>query len=61
MYIGYERVSPDDQNLSLQEDTLKEPSCERIIYEKVSGANLKRSGLKEALGLLCGAEDVFVR
>jgi DNA invertase Pin-like site-specific DNA recombinase len=42
IYIGYERVSPDDQNLALQEYTLKQPGCEGIFYEKINGANLKR-------------------
>jgi DNA invertase Pin-like site-specific DNA recombinase len=60
MYIGYARVSTDEQNLALQEDALKEAGCERIVYDKVSGAKSERSGLKEALKYLRDGEDVLV-
>ena len=60
MYIGYARVSTDDQNLALQEDALKEAGCERIFYDKISGAKSERPGLQEALGFLRDGEDVLV-
>lgn len=60
MYIGYARVSTDDQNLALQEDALKEAGCERIFYDKVSGAKSERPGLQEALDYLRDGEDVLV-
>ena len=60
MYIGYARVSTDDQNLALQEDALKEAGCERIFCDKISGAKSERPGLKEALDYLRDGEDVLV-
>jgi DNA invertase Pin-like site-specific DNA recombinase len=60
MYIGYARVSTDDQNLALQEDALKEAGCEKIFYDKISGAKSERPGLKEALDYLRDGEDVLV-
>ena len=60
MNIGYARVSTDDQNLSLQEDALKEAGCERIFKDKISGAKSERPGLQEALSFLRDGEDVLV-
>ena len=60
MYIGYARVSSDDQNLAPQEDALKEAGCERIFYDKISGAKSERPGLQEALSFLRDGEDVLV-
>ena len=60
MYIGYARVSTDDQNLALQEDALKEAGCEKIFYDKVSGAKSDRPGLQEALDYLRNGEDILV-
>ena len=60
MYIGYARVSTDDQNLAPQEDALKEAGCERIFHDKISGAKSERPGLTEALDYLRDGEDVLV-
>ena len=51
MYIGYIRVSTDDQNLSLQKDALlKYGVDERNIFsDKTSGSKDKRVGLDKAL------------
>lgn len=38
---GYARVSTTDQDLSIQEDTLREHGCEVIRAEKVSGGSRK--------------------
>ena len=60
MNIGYARVSTNDQNLSLQEDALREAGCERIFYDKVTGAKAERPGLQDALDYLREGEDVLV-
>lgn len=46
MFIGYARVSTDDQNLDQQRAALKEVGCRRLFEEKVSGA--KRDQLELA-------------
>jgi DNA invertase Pin-like site-specific DNA recombinase len=60
MFVGYARVSTDDQNLTLQEDALKKVGCERIFKDKMSGTKSERPGLKEALDFLRDGEDVLV-
>jgi len=41
-YIGYARVSTNDQDLSLQINELKVVGCEPIFINKVSGAKSHR-------------------
>lgn len=50
MYIGYARVSTEEQNLDLQLHALKAAGC-TTIYDDfgVSGAERKRPGLQKAL------------
>ena len=56
MRIGYARVSTRDQNLEMQFDALAKAACMRIFTDKLSGAEVERPGLKEALSHLqdCG-------
>jgi DNA invertase Pin-like site-specific DNA recombinase len=49
MKIGYARISTSDQNLYMQEDTLKNDGCEQIFHDIASGAKTGRPGLDEAL------------
>lgn len=50
MFIGYARVSTDDQNVDLQVDALKRAGCERIFIDAgVSGSLISRPALNEAL------------
>ena len=49
MYIGYSRVSTNEQNTDLQIDALKSSGCEKIFEEKASGAQRDRPELKSAL------------
>lgn len=49
MKIGYARVSTLQQNLSLQEDSLKAAGCEQIFTDKISSSKKQRPGLDAAL------------
>ena len=50
--IGIAQVSTHDQNLKMQLDALKKTGCKRIFTDKLSGAQVERPGLKEALSHL---------
>ncbi len=62
MFIGYARVSTQDQNLELQIDALKKVGCEdRNIYQDtVSGSKSKREGLTAMLEYLRRGDVVVV-
>lgn len=38
MKIGYVRVSKDEQNQDLQFDAMKAEACDKVFFEKISGA-----------------------
>ncbi len=59
MYIGYARVSTDDQNIDLQTLALKEAGCKKIYVEQLSGLRADRPGLQNALDQLREG-DTFV-
>lgn len=54
MFIGYQRVSTDDQDLALQHDALVGAGVdpERIFEDRLSGARSDRPGLAAALKAL---------
>lgn len=52
MFIGYARVSSNDQDLALQLDTLKKSGCSKIFSNKISGIKNGRQGLDAALSHL---------
>ena len=50
MYVGYARVSTQDQTLDLQKDALEAAGCDRIYEDLgVSGSQAERPGLTQAL------------
>ena len=49
MYVGYARVSTQDQTLNLQKDALEKIGCTKIFTDTASGAKAERKGLEEAL------------
>jgi DNA invertase Pin-like site-specific DNA recombinase len=49
MRIGYARVSRRDQDPAMQEDELRRAGCEKVVWEKGSGARSDRPGLAQAL------------
>ena len=49
MFIGYARVSTQDQTLNLQKDALEKIGCTKIFTDVISGSKAERNGLDEAL------------
>ena len=60
MKIGYARVSTDDQNLDSQLDALNAAGCERIFRDEMSGANINRPGLTDALQFLRAGDTLVI-
>jgi DNA invertase Pin-like site-specific DNA recombinase len=61
MYIGYARVSTNEQNLDLQRDALLKAGCseKNIFTDKITGLKQERKGLDQALSHLREG-DTFV-
>ena len=59
-YIGYARVSTDDQNLDLQRDALKKAGCEVIYEETASGKNTSRPELEHCRKALREGDTLIV-
>lgn len=60
MYIGYARVSTEDQNLALQLQALEQAGCQRVFQEKLSGANRQRPELARMLEQLREGDAVVI-
>jgi DNA invertase Pin-like site-specific DNA recombinase len=60
MYIGYARVSTNEQNLDLQRDELHKAGCEQIYTDQVSGTKARRPGLEQALSHLRAGDTLVV-
>lgn len=60
MFIGYARVSTEDQHLSLQVDALQQCGCERLFTETMSGTRADRPGLQAALSHLRPGDTLVV-
>jgi len=60
LFIGYARVSTQDQTPQLQLDALKVAGCERSFVEKASGAQRDRLELQAALGYMRPGDTLVV-
>jgi len=60
MYIGYARVSTEDQNLDIQLETLRQAGCKRIFQEKVSGARRERPEFLKMLEHLRDGDTIVI-
>lgn len=60
MFVGYARVSTQDQNPALQLDALKAVGCERVFTEKASSAQRDRSELAAALAYMREGDSLVV-
>lgn len=62
MYIGYARVSKNEQHLDLQRDALKKAGCheKNIFTDKITGTKAERSGLTQALSHLREGDTLVV-
>ncbi len=60
MFIGYARVSMQDQNLDLQKDALNENGCEKIFIDRTTGAKSSRPGLDRAMDALREGDTLVV-
>ena len=59
MYVGYARVSTQEQHLDLQQEALQHAGCTRIIVDRVSGTVAERPGLAKLKEIL-RADDILV-
>lgn len=60
MFIGYARVSTEEQNVRMQEDALRSAGCEEVFTEVASGAKSQRLGLDKALSYLREGDTLVV-
>ncbi|SRR2546423_5183019 len=60
MFIGYARVSKQDQTLDLQTDALKHAGCEKIFTDMITGTKPERPGLQEAMNHLRAGDTLVV-
>lgn len=59
-YIGYARVSTEEQNLTMQIDELRLAGCTKVFTDKGSGATKERVRLEECLSTLASGDTLVV-
>ncbi len=59
-YIGYARVSTEDQDLNMQVDELKAAGCILVFTDKASGKTSDRQGLDKCLSTLKPGDTLLV-
>jgi DNA invertase Pin-like site-specific DNA recombinase len=60
MFIGYARVSTEDQNLAIQLQALEQAGCKKIFQEKLSGAHRQRPELARMLEQLRSGDAIVI-
>lgn len=60
MYIGYARVSTEDQNLDIQLHALKQAGCKKFFQEKLSGTHRQRPELEKMIEQLREGDTVVI-
>ncbi len=60
MFVGYARVSTQDQDPEMQVDALRKAGCEKIFVEKASGAKRDRPELMAATGYVRKGDTIVV-
>jgi DNA invertase Pin-like site-specific DNA recombinase len=60
MFIGYARISTQDQNLDRQIQALTQAGCQKIFDDKISGSRAERPGLAKALEMLREGDTLVV-
>lgn len=60
MFIGYARISTDQQSLDLQVDALAAIGCEKVFSDVITGKDTKRPGLGNALSHLRQGDTLVV-
>ena len=60
MWVGYARVSTDDQNLDLQRDALTQAGCKKTYTDQQSGVSADRLGLATALEVLRSGDTLVI-
>jgi DNA invertase Pin-like site-specific DNA recombinase len=60
MLIGYARVSPDDQTLTLQKDALHQAGCSKVFTDTIGTATTERKGLAHALSKLRPGDTLVI-
>jgi len=60
MFVGYARVSTQDQKPELQLDALNAAGCEKVFVEKASGAQRERPELTAALDYVRDGDTLVV-